>query len=155
MLSVGNPIPDISTLDQQGNVFSFSSLKGKRFILFFYPKDDSSVCTKEACNLRDNYSELRQEGYEVIGISTDDARSHQKFIAKYELPYTLLADTEHQVSEAFGVWAEKSMYGNKYMGILRTTFVINEEGYITHVFDKVKSADHTEQIRKELKKAAT
>ena len=114
----------------------------------FYPKDSTSGCTAQACNLRDNYAELRQAGYEVIGVSVDDAKSHQKFIAKNELPFTLIADTDKKLVELFGVWGEKSMYGRKYMGTFRTTFIINEEGIVERIIlpKQVKTKEHSKQI---------
>ena len=150
MLEVGTQIPDLKGKDQNGESIALQDYKGKPIILFFYPKDNTPTCTKEACNLRDNYSLWKEKGYEVIGVSIDDEKSHQKFITKHELPFPLIADTDHAFVEGFGVWGEKSMYGKKYMGTFRTTFVIDGEGKISHVFPKVKSADHTQQILKAL-----
>ena len=150
MLEVGTQIPDLQGKDQNGESIALQDFKGKPIILFFYPKDNTPTCTKEACNLRDNYSLWKEKGYEVIGVSIDDEKSHQKFITKHELPFPLIADTDHSFVEGYGVWGEKSMYGKKYMGTYRTTFVIDGEGKISHVFPKVKSADHTQQILKEL-----
>ncbi len=115
-------------------------------ILFFYPKDNTPGCTAEACNLRDNYSILKEKGYELLGVSPDSARKHQNFIKKFELPFPLIADTEQEVLQKYGVWGEKQMFGKKYMGVFRTTFVINEEGVIEKVFTKVKTKAHSEQI---------
>ncbi len=117
-------------------------------MLYFYPKDNTSGCTSEACSLRDNYSELRKAGYEVVGVSVDNEQSHQKFIDKHELPFTLIADTDKKLVEAFGVWAEKSMYGRKYMGTLRTTFIINEEGIVERIIGpkEIKTKEHGKQI---------
>ena len=150
MLEVGAPIPDLTGRDQNGAPISLQDYKGKPIILFFYPKDNTPTCTKEACNLRDNYSLLQEKGLEVIGVSIDDEKSHQKFIDKFQLPFPLIADTDHQFVEGYGVWGEKSMYGRKYMGTFRTTFVIDPNGTISHVFPKVKSADHTQQILKSI-----
>ena len=125
-----------------------SAYQGKKIVLYFYPKDSTSGCTTEACNLRDNYAALRRAGYEVVGVSVDSATSHQKFIAKHELPFPLIADTEKTLVEAFGVWGEKSMYGRKYMGTFRTTFIINEEGIVERIFQpkEIKVKEHAEQI---------
>lgn len=150
MLEVGTHIPDLKGKDQNGEPIALQDFTGKPIILFFYPKDNTPTCTKEACNLRDNYSLLQEKGFEVIGVSIDDEKSHQKFISKHELPFPLIADTDHAFVEGYGVWGEKSMYGKKYMGTYRTTFVIDEKGKISHVFPKVKSADHTQQILKAL-----
>lgn len=147
-LKIGDPAPDFTVNDQNGQPVRLSDYRGKKVILYFYPKDDTSGCTAQACNLRDNYANLRQAGYEVIGVSVDNEKSHQKFIGKYDLPFTLLADTDKQVVEAYDVWKEKSMYGRKYMGTLRTTFVIDEQGIITDIIDKVDIKKHTEQILK-------
>jgi len=152
LLEIGANAPDVIGVDQQGNSVALKDYLGKNVILFFYPKDNTPTCTKEACNLRDNYQALKEKGYEVIGVSIDDETSHQKFIDKFDLPYTLVADTDHKWVEAFGVWGEKKMYGKTYMGTMRTTFVIDEQGKITHVIKKVKSADHANQILKEVEK---
>jgi peroxiredoxin Q/BCP len=148
ILTIGDQAPDFESKDQNGNVVKLSDYRGKKVILYFYPKDDTSGCTAQACNLRDNYSDLKKEGYEVLGVSTDDEKSHQKFISKYELPFTLMADTDKQIVEKYGVWQEKSMYGRKYMGTMRYTFVINENGVIQDIITKVKTAEHTSQILK-------
>ena len=145
-LKPGDTAPDFSTRDQNGNPVRLSDYRGKKVVLYFYPKDDTSGCTAQACDLRDNYSDLKKAGYDVLGVSVDGEKSHQKFIAKYELPFTLLADTEKQVVNAYGVWVEKSMYGRKYMGTARTTFLIDEAGIITDVIEKVDTKKHTEQI---------
>jgi len=125
---------------------SLNEFKGKKIILYFYPKDNTSGCTAEACNLNDNYSILTEKGYVVIGVSPDSAASHQKFIAKYELNFNLITDESKVILEKYGVWGEKSMYGRKYMGVNRTTFIIDEEGKIEKIFNKVKTKAHTEQI---------
>ena len=127
-MNIGDKAPEILGLNEHGEEIRLSAYQGKKIVLYFYPKDNTSGCTAQACNLRDNYSELRKAGYEVIGVSVDDAKSHQKFIAKHDLPFTLIADTDKKLVEQFGVWGEKSMYGRKYMGTFRTTFIINEEG---------------------------
>lgn len=145
-LNIGDKAPEFEGKDQRGNTVRLSDYRGKKVILYFYPKDDTSGCTAQACNLRDNYGNLRQEGYEVIGVSTDSEQSHQKFIGKYELPFTLIADTDKKIVEQYGVWQEKSMYGRKYMGTMRYTFVLDENGMIRDIIKKVKTADHTAQI---------
>ena len=145
-LNIGDKAPEFEGKDQQGNTVKLSDYRGKKVILYFYPKDDTPGCTAQACNLRDNYSGLQQEGYEVIGVSTDDEKSHQKFINKFELPFTLIADTDKQIVEQYGVWQEKSMYGRKYMGTMRFTFVIDENGVIQDIIRKVKTNEHTGQI---------
>lgn len=151
-LNVGNMAPDFTGLTQEGNSLSLSDLKGSRIVLYFYPKDNTSGCTLEAKSLRDGKAELAERGYRIIGVSPDSERSHQNFCAKHDLNFTLLADTDHSICEAFGVWAEKSMYGRKYMGVVRTTFLLDEEGRITHIFNKVKTAEHYQQIVNELDK---
>jgi thioredoxin-dependent peroxiredoxin len=145
-LKIGDKAPAFEGKDQSGNTVRLSDYAGKKVILYFYPKDNTSGCTAQACNLRDNYSELLQEGYEVIGVSVDSEKSHQNFIGKYALPFTLLADTDKQIVEQYGVWQEKSMYGRKYMGTMRYTFVIDENGVIQNIITKVKTADHASQI---------
>ncbi|MHA6249888.1 thioredoxin-dependent thiol peroxidase [Pontibacter sp. CAU 1760] len=145
-LNIGDKAPEFEGKDQNGNTVKLSDYLGKKVILYFYPKDNTSGCTAQACNLRDNYSDLQQSGYEVIGISTDTEKSHQGFISKYELPFTLIADTDKKIVEQYGVWQEKSMYGRKYMGTMRYTFVLDEKGTIQDIIKKVKTAAHTEQI---------
>lgn len=145
-LSTGDKAPSFSCPDQNGKIISLEDYKGKKLVLYFYPKDETPGCIKEACNLRDNYNVLLSKGYAILGVSVDDEKSHQKFIAKHELPFPLLADTEHKVVEAYDVWKEKNMYGRKFMGIARTTFVINEEGVIEEIIKKVKTDAHAEQI---------
>ena len=147
-LKVGDKVPDFETVNQAGEKVKHSDFKGKKVVLYFYPKDDTPGCTAESCNLRDNYEVLLKQGYVVLGISSDDEKSHQKFIKKYDLPFDLLADTDKKVHEIFGTWGEKSMYGRKYMGTIRTTFVIDEEGKVAEVIDKVDTANHTAQILK-------
>ena len=149
-MTIGTKAPDLLGLNEKGEEIRLSQYAGKKLVLYFYPKDSTSGCTTEACNLRDNYAELRRAGYEVVGVSVDSAASHQKFIAKHELPFSLIADTEKTLVEAFGVWGEKSMYGRKYMGTFRTTFVINEEGIVERIFQpkEIKVKEHAEQILK-------
>ena len=150
IMTIGTKAPDLLGLNEKGEEIRLSQYAGKKLVLYFYPKDSTSGCTTEACNLRDNYAELRRAGYEVVGVSVDSAASHQKFIAKHELPFPLIADTEKTLVEAFGVWGEKSMYGRKYMGTFRTTFVINEEGIVERIFQpkEIKVKEHAEQILK-------
>lgn len=145
-LYIGEQAPDFEARDQNGNLIRLSDFRGKKVVLYFYPKDDTPGCTAQACNLRDNSSDLAEKGYEIIGVSTDDERSHQKFIQKYNLPFTLLADTDKNIVNAYGVWQEKSMYGRKYIGTMRYTFVIDENGIIKDIITKVDTKDHTEQI---------
>lgn len=147
-LQTGDKAPDFSAKNQAGETVSLSDFRGKKVALYFYPKDNTPGCTAQACNLRDNYADLQKAGFEVIGISTDSVNSHQKFAEKQSLPFTLIADEDKQINEAYGVWKEKSMYGRKYMGTARTTFIINEEGIITDIIEKVKTKDHTAQILK-------
>jgi peroxiredoxin Q/BCP len=147
-LQVGDPAPLFEGKDQDGNTIKLSDYKGKKVVLYFYPKDDTSGCTAQACDLRDNKEALQKAGYEVIGVSTDDEKSHQKFINKYSLNFTLLADTDKQVVELYGVWKEKSMYGRKYIGTVRTTFLINEQGIISDIISRVDTKQHANQILK-------
>ncbi|HAS40866.1 MAG TPA: thioredoxin-dependent thiol peroxidase [Microscillaceae bacterium] len=145
-LKVGDKAPLFEGKDQNGNDIKLEDYKGKKVILYFYPKDDTKGCTAQACNLRDNYDVIQKDGYEVIGVSKDDEKSHTKFINKYELPFILVADTDTSINQMYGVWKEKKMYGKTFMGTARTTFVIDEEGVITEIIAKVKTADHTNQI---------
>lgn len=147
-IQVGDKAPEILGTDQNGNEIKLSDFKGRKLALYFYPKDNTSGCTAEACSLRDGYESLRAAGYEVIGVSKDSAKSHQGFISKQDLPFNLIADTETKLQEQFGVWAEKSMYGRKYMGTLRTTFIINEEGVVERIITpkEVNTKDHANQI---------
>ena len=147
-LKIGDVAPSINAKDQNGEVFTLEQAKGKKLVLFFYPKDDTPGCTKEACNLRDNYKELQQNGYEVVGVSADNEKKHQKFIGKFDLPYTLLADVDMKVINDYGVWGEKKFMGRIFDGIIRTTFIIDEEGKIEDIIDKVVTKDHTAQILK-------
>ena len=149
-LTAGKQAPDFSGYDQDGKLVSLSDYKNKKLILFFYPRDNTPTCTKEVCNLRDNYELLRQNGFELLGVSTDDEKSHRKFIAKYELPFPLLADVNHKIVNAYGVYGEKLFFGRIIEGVYRSTFVIDEKGRLLRVFDKVKSAQHAEQILESL-----
>ncbi|MDE6069912.1 MAG: thioredoxin-dependent thiol peroxidase [Alistipes sp.] len=142
----GQPAPDFRSTTQDGGPLTLNDLRGQRVILYFYPKDNTSGCTLEAQSLRDGQAELARLGFRIIGVSPDSEKSHRNFRAKHELGFTLLADTDHSVAEAYGVWAEKSMYGRKYMGILRTTFVIDAEGRIEKIVEKVDTKNHYRQI---------
>ena len=134
--------------NQEGEKISLNDFSGKKLILYFYPKDNTPGCTAESCNLNDNYNTWLGKGFEVVGVSPDSVESHQKFRDKFGLQFNLIADTDKQILEAYGAWGEKSMYGRKYMGVLRTTFVIDENGIIQEIFEKVKTKDHTNQILK-------
>lgn len=147
-MNIGNKAPEILGRDQNGNEIRLADFAGRKLVLYFYPKDSTSGCTAEACSLRDNYTELRKQGYEVVGVSIQDEKSHLKFIEKNQLPFNLIADTDKSLNEKFGVWGEKSMYGRKYFGTFRTTFIINEEGIIERIFlpKEIKTKIHGEQI---------
>ena len=149
-MKVGDKAPDILGRDENGQEIRLSDYAGKKLVLYFYPKDMTSGCTAQACSLRDSYSELRKQGYEVLGVSVQDEKSHQKFIEKNQLPFHLIADTEQALSQTFGTWGEKSMYGRKYMGMFRTTFIINEEGIIERIMfpKEIKTKEHANQILK-------
>jgi peroxiredoxin Q/BCP len=146
MLKEGDKAPDFTTTDQDGNTVKLTDHKGERVVLYFYPKDDTPGCTKEACSFRDADQVYRKKGIKVFGVSTDSEKSHQKFISKFQLPFDLLADTDKSVVEKYGVWGEKSMYGKKYMGTMRKTFLIDEKGKIVKVFDKVDVAKHADEV---------
>ena len=146
----GIPAPEFSGVTQNGETISLSDFKGKKLILYFYPKDNTPGCTAESCNLSDNYEFWREKGYEVIGVSPDSETSHQKFIQKYALKFNLIADTSKEILQAYGVWGEKVNYGKTYMGVIRTTYVINEDGIIEKIFRKVDTKEHTNQIVKDL-----
>lgn len=152
MLKEGDKAPAFSGKDQDGNRVSLADYKGKKIVLYFYPQDDTPTCTIQACNLRDNYSLLKKEGFEVIGISPDDEKSHKKFEEKFSLPFTLIADPTHKILEKYGVWGEKQMFGNHYMGVHRTTFVINEKGVIAKIYLRPKNKAHAEEIIRDSKK---
>jgi peroxiredoxin Q/BCP len=145
-LAAGQKAPHFEALNQDGKTLRLSDFSGRKLVLYFYPKDDTPGCTAEACNLRDNHNALIDAGYAVLGVSPDDPKKHRKFIDKFELPFDLLADTEQTVANAYGVWVEKSMYGRKYMGMARTTFVIDGDGTILEVIEKVDTKNHTAQI---------
>lgn len=147
-MEIGTKAPEFLGLDENGNEIHLSDFKGKKLVLYFYPKDSTPGCTQEACNLRDNYERFLAKGYAVVGVSVQDAKSHLKFKAKNNLPFPLIADTDMKLNEAFGVWGEKSMYGRKYMGTFRTTFIINEEGLVERIFGpkQIKVKEHANQI---------
>ena len=145
-LKVGDKAPVFNAKNELGKTISLTDYKGKKLVLYFYPKDDTPGCTAEACDLRDNYHTLLSQGFEILGVSPDNQAKHQKFIAKYELPFSLLSDEDNAVATAYGTWSEKSMYGKTYMGILRTTFVIDEKGKIEKVIEKVDTKKHTTQL---------
>lgn len=145
-LKAGDKAPDFSAQDEQGNTISLSDYKGKKLVIFFYPKASTPTCTTEACNLRDNYKVLRDKGYEILGVSADSAKRQSNFKSKYNFPYPLLADEDKEVIKAFDVWGEKKFMGRTFDGIHRVTFVINENGIIEKVIDKVKAKIHTDQI---------
>jgi len=146
MLKEGDRAPNFTAQDQDGNTVSLSDFKGRRVVLYFYPKDDTPGCTKEACSFRDAHDVYAEKGITVLGVSTDDEKSHQKFISKFNLPFTLLADTDKKIVNDYGVWGEKSMYGKKYMGTLRKTFLIDEQGRIVKIFDKVNVSEHADEV---------
>ena len=148
MLKVGDKMPDFQVQDQDGNMVSSKDLLGKKTIIYFYPQDNTSGCTAEACSLRDNHEALAARGYNVIGVSKDSANSHKKFIEKYALPFTLLADTSTRMLQAFGAWGEKKMYGKTVMGTLRRTFIFDENGILTEIIENVDTKNHAQQILK-------
>ncbi|OQP58509.1 thioredoxin-dependent thiol peroxidase [Niastella populi] len=145
-LKEGDKAPAFSARDQNGRKVSLGEFKGKKVVLYFYPEDDTPTCTVQACNLRDNYGLLKKNGFEVLGVSPNDEKSHKKFETKFDLPFTLLADPGHAIINKYGVWGEKQMFGNKYMGVHRTTFVINEKGFISKIFLRPKNKQHAEEI---------
>lgn len=146
MLNIGDAMPRFEVVDQDGNVVSSEDFKGKKTIIYFYPKDNTSGCTAEACNIRDNYDRFLAEGYNVVGVSKDSAASHKRFAQKYELPFTLLSDPSTQILQDFGAWGEKKMYGKVSMGTLRKTFIFNEEGILEKIIEKVDTKNHASQI---------
>lgn len=148
-LQIGSKAPDFTVNDQDGKPVKLSDFKGKKVVLYFYPKDMTPGCTAEACDLRDNYTLLQKRGYEVLGVSTDSEKLHRKFIEKEKLPFTLLADTDKKLHELYGTWVEKSMYGRKYMGTARITFIVDEKGIIEDIVEKVDTKNHTSQILKD------
>jgi len=145
-LNIGDSAPAFKGLDQNGDTVQLTDFKGSKLILYFYPKDNTPGCNAEACNLRDNYDMWLKKGYKVLGVSPDKQEAHQKFIAKFDLPFPLIADTEKEIIKAYGAWGPKKLYGREYEGLLRTTFIISEEGVIEQIFTKVKTKDHTNQI---------
>lgn len=147
-LSVGDKAPEFSGVDQDGKQVALSDFKGKKVVLYFYPKDQTPGCTQEACNLRDNMGALTSQGYEILGVSSDDVASHKEFQEKYNLPFSLIADTDKSINQKYGVWVEKERDGKKYMGTARVTFLIDEKGVITNIIDKVDTKDHANQILK-------
>lgn len=146
ILEEGDKAPAFSVKDSEDNQVSLDDFKGKKLVLYFYPQDNTPTCTVQACNLRDNFSLLTKRGFSVVGVSPDEASSHKKFAAKFSLPFVLIADPEHEIIGKYGVWGEKQMYGKKYMGLLRTTFVIDEAGLIEKIFRKPKSKEHAQEI---------
>lgn len=146
LLAEGSKAPAFKGINEKGETIKLSDYKGQKLVLYFYPKDSTPGCTAEACDLRDNYNTLIKQGYAVVGVSPDSPKSHTKFIEKYELPFSLIADEDHSIADAFGAWGEKSMYGKKYMGILRSTFIINEKGIIERVIEKVNTKAHAKQV---------
>lgn len=150
-IEIGDKAPDFKGLNQDGKEVKLSDFLGKNLILYFYPKDSTPGCTAEACDLRDNYQMWQSKSYEILGVSPDSQKSHQKFIEKYNLPFDLISDTEKEILNAYNAWGEKSMYGKKYMGVLRKTYVINSKGIIENIFEKVKTKEHSNQILNEIK----
>jgi thioredoxin-dependent peroxiredoxin len=147
-LKVGDKAPVFKGLNQKGEEVVSNDFSGKKLILYFYPKDNTPGCTEESCNLSDNYNMWLEKGFEVVGVSPDNVQSHRKFAEKFGFRFNLIADTEKEILQAYGVWGEKSMYGKKYMGVLRTTFIIDEQGIITEIFEKVETKNHSGQIIK-------
>jgi peroxiredoxin Q/BCP len=150
-LNIGSPAPNFSANNQNGETLTLSNFTGRKLVLYFYPKDDTPGCTAEACSLRDNYQDLIAKGYAILGVSPDTEAKHQKFIAKYNLPFDLLADIDNTVALAYGVWVEKSMYGRKYMGTDRKSFIIDENGVLIKIIEKVDTKNHTQQVLDALK----
>jgi len=145
-LKIGDQAPDFKGKNQKGSDVCLLDYKGKKLVLYFYPKDNTSGCTAEACSFRDSYSDFRNRGYEIVGVSPDSEKSHIGFITKYSLPFTLIADTDKTIATTYGVWGEKKMYGRAYMGVFRTTFVIDENGFIENIIEKVDTKNHAQQI---------
>jgi peroxiredoxin Q/BCP len=146
VLKVGDKAPEFCGKDQNGNIISLQQFTGRKLALYFYPKDNTPGCTTEACNLRDNYADLKKKGYEIVGVSADSEKSHQSFISKFSLPFPLISDEEKKIIKDYGAWGEKKMYGKAYQGILRMTFVISEKGIIEKIIGKVKISEHSQQI---------
>ena len=153
-LTIGQKAPAFTGKDQDGNKISLAQFKGQKVVLYFYPEDDTPTCTEQACNLKDNFGELKKEGFVVLGVSPDDEKKHKKFENKFSLPFKLIADPKHTIINKYGVWGPKQMFGNKYMGLLRTTFLIDEKGIIRKIFLKPRSKQHTEEILKAWKELA-
>src|SRR5438270_2081652 len=145
-LKEGQKAPAFTGVDQEGNKISLSDFKGQKIVLYFYPEDDTPTCTVQACNLRDNYALLKRNGFVVLGVSPDEPKKHQKFIDKFSLPFTLISDPDHKIIDKYGVWGEKNLYGRNYMGLHRTTFVIDEKGLIRKIFLRPKNKAHAEEI---------
>ncbi len=147
-LNEGEKVPSFKAVDQFGKTISTTDLKGKPYLIYFYPQDDTPTCTEQACNLRDNFAELKKAGLTVIGISPDNADSHEKFSSKFKLPFSIIADPKHQIIKKFGVWGEKQMFGNKYMGLHRTSFLIDGKSIIRKIFLKPRSKQHSQEVLK-------
>lgn len=155
MLKIGQKAPNFEGITQGGKSIKLSDFEGRKLILYFYPKDNTSGCTLEAKSMQEGKERLRQLGFEIVGVSPDSVKSHENFCSKHSLEFPLIADTEKEIATNYGVWQEKSMYGRKYMGIVRTTFIIDEKGHILHIFDKVKTSTHWQQIAQWWEKAPT
>ncbi len=151
-MEINKKAPAFKAKDSNGNLHSLKDYTGKKLALYFYPKDSTPTCTVQSCSLRDGFAELKKQGIEILGVSADDEKSHKKFIENHKLPFPLLIDTDKKIIESYGVWAEKSMFGNKYMGIKRTTFLINEKGILVSIIDKIKAKEHANQIIQTWKK---
>lgn len=149
-LKEGDLAPAINSVDENGDLITLKQFRGKRVVLFFYPKDNTPGCTAEACDLRDNYSQFIAQGFEIIGVSADSEKSHLNFKSKHELPFSLISDVDKKVLQDYGAWGEKKLYGKSYMGVLRKTFIVNEEGYVENIIEKVKTKEHSKQIFAEL-----
>lgn len=145
-LKAGDPAPEFSGLNEKNTIVKLSDYRGRKLVLYFYPRDNTPGCTVESCNLRDHYRSFIQQGYEVLGVSPDSVKKHQNFIRKFDLPFSLLADTELKICNQYGVWGDKKLFGVSYQGVIRTTFVINESGIIERIIDDVKTSDHANQI---------
>lgn len=145
-LKIGDKAPTLQGKDQNGHNISLDDFKGQKIVLYFYPKDNTPTCTVQACDLRDNFGALKKAGYAVVGVSMDTEKAHRKFIEKFDLPFPLIADTDRKIIDDYGVWGEKTLFGRNYMGILRTTFIIDENQLITSIIDQVKAKEHTAQI---------
>ena len=150
VLKEGDLAPAIEAKDENGELITLEEYRGKKVVLYFYPKDNTPGCTAEACDLRDNYSQFMEQGFEVIGVSADSEKSHSKFKSKYDLPFRLISDVDRKVLQDYGAWGDKKMYGKSFLGIIRTTFIINEDGYVEKIIKKVKTKEHSKQIFAEL-----